>query len=276
LGVFVDHLTPHFCEAGIVGVALTASLAQTHVMDVCVGRLVTTLYALLQRGVALVAEYNEAHTDFPWSDSAVERFVYKWLLHSLLWAGGGSLSSDGRAALGDLLLSHSTLEPLPAGCRLVDCQVGVDGSWTPWAASVPRIEIEAHKCTATDVVIPTTDTLRHAEVLKAWLAAHSPCILCGPPGSGKTMTLTAVLEANPDLVLAPLNFSSTTTPDLILKTFAQFCEVVDSPEGLLMRPNKATYSESQWLVVFCDEINLPEMDAYGSQRVVMFLRQVGG
>ena len=30
-----------------------------------------------------------------------------------------------------------------------------------------------------------------------------------------------------------------------------------------------------WLVLFCDEINLPDMDAYGTQRVISFLRQVG-
>ena len=31
-------------------------------------------------------------------------------------------------------------------------------------------------------------------------------------------------------------FSSQTTPDLILKTLAQYCEVVDAPSGPVMRP----------------------------------------
>ena len=30
----------------------------------------------------------------------------------------------------------------------------------------------------------------------------------------------------------------------------------------------------KWLVMFCDEINLPDMDAYGTQRVISFLRQL--
>ena len=30
----------------------------------------------------------------------------------------------------------------------------------------------------------------------------------------------------------------------------------------------------KWLVVFCDEINLPDMDQYGTQRVISFLRQM--
>ena len=29
-----------------------------------------------------------------------------------------------------------------------------------------------------------------------------------------------------------------------------------------------------WIVLFCDEINLPDMDAYGTQRVISFLIQV--
>ena len=30
----------------------------------------------------------------------------------------------------------------------------------------------------------------------------------------------------------------------------------------------------KWLVLFCDEINLPDMDKYGTQRVISFLRQL--
>lgn len=41
-----------------------------------------------------------------------------------------------------------------------------------------------------------------------------------------------------------------------------------------MQPNRQSYRENQWLVVFCDEINLPAQDAYGTQRVIMFLRQL--
>jgi dynein heavy chain 1 len=29
-----------------------------------------------------------------------------------------------------------------------------------------------------------------------------------------------------------------------------------------------------WLVIFCDEINLPSPDKYGTQRVISFMRQL--
>lgn len=59
---------------------------------------------------------------------------------------------------------------------------------------VPKIEVETHKVASPDVVVPTVDTVRHVEVLKAWLSERKPLILCGPPGSGKTMTLEDTLR----------------------------------------------------------------------------------
>ena len=277
---FVDAIAPHFTTSpGLVGIALEASLLQPHVMEPSIGRFVATLFSLLVRGVAVALDYNESNSDFPMSDRHMEMYAVKWLLHSLLWSFGGSMSSENRANLGDLLLDHSTLsDQLPSSkskLRLIDLQVNVsDGGWTEWSAAVPKIEIESHKVTSSDVVITTTDTVRHVEVLRAWLSTHKPLILCGPPGSGKTMTLSAILESMSEFILASLNFSSGTTPDLILKTFAQYCEITDSPDGLVMQPQRGSYKETQWLVIFCDEINLPEADAYGSQRVIMFLRQL--
>jgi dynein heavy chain 1, cytosolic len=52
------------------------------------------------------------------------------------------------------------------------------------------MDIECHRVSATDLVITTTDTVRHSDILGTWLISLTPLILCGPPGSGKTMTLT--------------------------------------------------------------------------------------
>lgn len=64
---------------------------------------------------------------------------------------------------------------------------------------VPKIEVETHKVGAPDVVVPTLDTARHESLLYTWLAEHKPLVLCGPPGSGKTMTLFSALRALPDM-----------------------------------------------------------------------------
>eukprot|EP00580_Thalassiosira_gravida_P013013 CAMPEP_0201649336 /NCGR_PEP_ID=MMETSP0493-20130528/39238_1 /ASSEMBLY_ACC=CAM_ASM_000838 /TAXON_ID=420259 /ORGANISM="Thalassiosira gravida, Strain GMp14c1" /LENGTH=1668 /DNA_ID=CAMNT_0048125185 /DNA_START=87 /DNA_END=5093 /DNA_ORIENTATION=- len=87
------------------------------------------------------------------------------------------------------------------------------------------------------------------------------------------MTLTSVLQSVQGVVLASLNFSSRTTPELIMKTFAQYCTYVRKGKDVVLEPAESL-GTSSWLVVFCDEINLPEEDTYGTQRVIMFMRQL--
>ncbi len=89
--------------------------------------------------------------------------------------------------------------------------------------------MNTHSVTQTDVVIPTLDTVRHEDVLYSWLAEHKPLLLCGPPGSGKTMTLFSALRKLPNMEVVGLNFSSATTPDLLIKTFEQYCEYKKTP-----------------------------------------------
>ena len=56
-----------------------------------------------------------------------------------------------------------------------------------------------------------------------------------------------------------LNFSSATTPELLMKTFDHYCEFRRTPNGIVLSPVLL----NKWLVLFCDEINLPDMDKYG-------------
>lgn len=78
-------------------------------------------------------------------------------------------------------------------------QVCISGEWQSWQVKVPQIEVETHKVASPDVVVPTLDTVRHEALLYTWLAEHKPLVLCGPPGSGKTMTLFSALRALPDM-----------------------------------------------------------------------------
>lgn len=64
-----------------------------------------------------------------------------------------------------------------------------------------------------------------------------------------------------------LNFSSATTPELLLKTFEQYCEFRKTPNGTVMSPIQL----GKWLVFFCDEINLPDYDKYGMSARHMLL-----
>jgi dynein heavy chain 1, cytosolic len=166
---------------------LDFALKETHVMEPSRNRLLSTLHALLIQGISQAIEYDENHPDFPMTGEHMEKFAKRWLLHSLMWAFCGSASWEVRKKFSDLLLRTSGVM-LPGGENhfIFDYRVRVeDGECELWSDSVPRMEIESHRAAASDVVITTTDTVRHSDVLGAWLARRIPLVLCGPPGSGK-------------------------------------------------------------------------------------------
>ena len=162
-----------------------------HVMKATRHRLLQTLRSMLLQGMAQAIEYDENHPDFPISGTHMEKFAKRWLLHSLLWSFGGSAPWEVRKKFSDMLLRTSgVMLPESDKYSIFDYRVRVeDGEYEKWSDSVPRMEIESHKAAASDVVITTTDTVRHADVLTAWLNRRVPLVLCGPPGSGSLLLL---------------------------------------------------------------------------------------
>jgi len=276
--LFIEAIAPFIFgderTSSLVIDAMEFALSQCHIMVATRDRLLQTFQSLLLQGLEHAIEYDENHPDFPMTGEHMEKFSKRWVLHSILWSFAASASWSVRKDLGDLLLRTSGVLLPDGDYSLADYRVRTeDGEYELYSDSVPRMEIESHRVSSTDCVITTTDTIRHSDILGAWLSSRRPLTLCGPPGSGKTMTLTSVLQSMQNIVLANLNFSSRTTPAIILKTFTQYCSYIRRGKDIFLEPAENLGAQS-WLVVFCDEINLPEEDSYGTQRVIMFMRQL--
>eukprot|EP01114_Cavostelium_apophysatum_P023031 TRINITY_DN854_c0_g1_i2.p1 TRINITY_DN854_c0_g1~~TRINITY_DN854_c0_g1_i2.p1 ORF type:complete len:4577 (-),score=1545.65 TRINITY_DN854_c0_g1_i2:38-13768(-) len=271
-----EVLQPFFVSEETEDTLVTKSLeyaaTRTHIMDFTRLRVLTSMFSLLNKGISNVISYNQLHSDFPMSPEIVQKYVTNRLLFSVMWGFGGSMSLAERESFCNYLRTVVTTPlPDPSGPNLLEYGVDADsGEWFLWRNKVPVVDIETHKVASPDVVIPTVDTVRHEEVMHSWLSEHRPLLLCGPPGSGKSMTLNSALNSFPDFDVVTLNFSSATTPQLIQKTFEHHCEYKKTQRGTVLRPTQV----GKWLVVFCDEINLPSADNYGTQRVITFLRQL--
>ncbi|PWA00630.1 hypothetical protein BB558_003315 [Smittium angustum] len=268
----------HFASDGLVERAIQYAHGIEHIMEFTSIRALNTLFLLLNNTVRTAIDFINQSEGFDDFNEVIVSFIESRLLVSLMWSFAGDSPLSTREEFSKFICKSTTI-PLPntsfsnSETNLLDYDLSLNGmqsEWVSWSSRVPTIDIETHRVADADVVVPTTDTLRHENVIYSWLAEHKPILLCGPPGSGKTMTLFAALRKLPDFEVAGLNFSAATSPELILKTFEQYCEYRKTPTGTVLSPAIL----GRWLVVFCDEINLPAPDKYGTQRVISFMRQL--
>ena len=260
----------------LVWSALALARPKEHVMEFSDIRALEALFALLRKGIERVVEYNEQNIDFPLESTVYGKYIKSWCLLSLNWAFVGDLKLGRRAEYFQELVQTCPMGDLQLPVTndmitLIDYTIEMrTGEWVTWKSRVPTTEVDENQVTNADTIITTVDTLRHQEILCSWLLERRPFIICGPPGSGKTMTLMSTLKGllNYDMIF--VNFSSSTNPQLILKQFEHYCEYVKSNAGITLKPRQI----NKHLVVFCDEINLPDEDKYGTQFVITFLRQM--
>lgn len=162
--------------------------------------------------------------------------------------------------------------------NLSEVTIAPDGNMQEYSRLTPEndFELRSEDLASPDIVIQTPTTMQTESLLRESLALDSdtapsisPVILCGPPGCGKSMLLTAVLRKTTNVSLVTLSFSSETSPEDIIAALRGHTMLTKRANGSLRLHPKVMGCK---VVLFCDEVNLERPDMYGTQHTIQFLR----
>lgn len=264
---FLSETIQKILSSGLLDLLESRSKQFSHIMSFLSQRNLCSLFSYL----AIYCDEVEEFASREEAKFSQEEFVLKALILSLAWAYSGDCSPSERQEFAMFLsqLPVFTQMELPENfmeCHFEDFSLNLISS----SSKVVNTDLEPHQVLNQALVIPTIDTMVHESIIKGVLDRHKPLILCGPPGSGKTMTLLRSLRDLPDFEFISLNFSKDTSAETLIAALEHHCGYKNTITGCVLAPKIV----GKWIVVFCDEINLPYSDKYGSLRTISFLRQL--
>lgn len=261
-------LRPWFHSNDFVDQSVAWAGDQKHVMPYNKIAAVQSVISLLNCAIKNILSYNDCHINSTLSEAVMELFITKKLILSVL-SGISSCMETALKDMAEVFVKKFRVTDYPSG-SLREWDVSLEtGRWKSLSSQLHSSVLDFQQLMRFDTIIQTVDTIRHESLMTSLLSESRPLILCGPPGCGKSMVVMSALRKEADIQLSMLNFSSSTTPDTLLRSLDHFCDYRKTPHGVRLSPRSGGK-----LVVFCDEINLPDEDDYGTQRVVSLLRQL--
>uniref|UniRef100_A0A7S1KLM8 Cytoplasmic dynein 2 heavy chain 1 n=1 Tax=Percolomonas cosmopolitus TaxID=63605 RepID=A0A7S1KLM8_9EUKA len=118
-------------------------------------------------------------------------------------------------------------------------------------------------------MIPTVDVQRARDIVMPWLRHKEPFILIGPEGAGKKMLLNNCFKNLKNTQVVSVHCNAQTQASNVIQKLMQFCGIYTSGQSKVLRPR-----ESENLVLYLRDINLPKPDEYGTTQLVSFLQQI--
>ena len=194
--------------------------------------------------------------------------IATYVAFSVIWSLGANLHEAGRLIFGSYLKSEiaNHMKNFPDG-EVYDYGINPETHrLEKWSEQLPEYKFDPAK-NFFDILVPTTDTVKYNFLLTALLTSGSNVLLMGETGVGKSVIVKDFLVHAPEqLVYAFVNFSGKTSTK----------NMSDSIEGNLdaIRKNKLQPKAGKKMVFFIDDVNMPQLDTYGSQPPIELLRQI--
>ena len=193
---------------------------------------------------------------------------------SLIWSFGCTSDDAGRSKFDASLKELMVAEGVPKlMATLPDKNTCYDWAWVikdmkfkSWLEIVPTFSIPLG-AQFQDIMVPTIDTIRYGYILETQLRNDYPVLFCGDTGTGKSvMVKQKLMQGMGDTFVSHfMNFSANSKAN-------QTQDIID---GKVDKRRKGVFGPplGKKLVVFVDDLNMPNKEAYGAQPPIEILRQ---
>lgn len=197
-----------------------------------------------------------------------QMFVENIYIFCCVWSLGAALIGESRVKF-DAFIKKLSRDPTLPDALLYDYFYDVNtAKWEKWMSQVPKYT-EPSPFKFYEVMVPTTDSILYNYMLVN-LAPLRPILFVGESGTAKTTVIQKYLTTMPSSGYSKLNinFSSrTTAADVQMNIEAN----VDKRSGNIYGP-----PSGKKLIVFIDDLNMPKVDAYGTQQPIALLHFLMG
>ncbi|CAG4954204.1 unnamed protein product [Colias eurytheme] len=193
-----------------------------------------------------------------------------FFVFACVWAFGSAMFQDTnidyRVEFSKWWLNEFKTVKFPPGGTVFDYYIDPETKqFTPWTEKIPKFELDSD-IPLQAVLVPTAETIRIRFFLDLLMKNRHPVMLVGGAGCGKTVLVNEKLQSLPDnYAIQSIPFNFYTTSEMLQK-------ILEKP---LEKKAGRNYGPpgSKTLIYFIDDMNMPEVDAYGTVQPHTIIRQ---
>ncbi|XP_048221904.1 LOW QUALITY PROTEIN: dynein axonemal heavy chain 9 [Perognathus longimembris pacificus] len=194
-----------------------------------------------------------------------------YFVFAAIWAFGGAMVQDQlvdyRAEFSKWWLTEFKTVKFPSQGTVFDYYIDPDTKkFEPWSKLIPLLEFDP-EMPLQACLVHTSETIRVCYFLERLMERRRPVMLVGPAGTGKSVLVGAKL-ANLD----PEEYMVKNVPFNYYTTSAMLQAVLEKPLEKKAGRNYGPPGNKK-LIYFIDDMNMPEVDAYGTVQPHTVLRQ---
>ncbi|KZC10625.1 Dynein heavy chain 5, axonemal [Dufourea novaeangliae] len=192
---------------------------------------------------------------------------------TLVWSIGALLETPDRRKYDSYLRENFGSLDLPTSenypdAKIFDFYVTEKGKWDTWTSLVTNYVYPDYSAPDySNVLVPIPDNVRIQYLIDLIGRQDKAVLLIGEQGSAKTVMMKSYMKkANPETTLSrSFNFSSATSPYQFQKTIESY---VEKRLGNTFGP-----SGGRKMMIFIDDVNLPQINEWGDQVTNEIVRQ---